>query len=78
MSQLKLREFRKKANLNQTEVANFLNISQSMYSRLERGESLANSEQILKLCGLFSCTPNDLFGVIGAMEAAFGPLFEED
>ena len=78
MKKLKLKEFRKRANMTQTDVAEAMNISQSYYSRLEKGKTWPNAKQIIKMCNLFSCTPNDLFGVAGAMEVAFGPLFEED
>lgn len=78
MKQLKLKEFRKKAKLTQADVAAAMNISQSYYSRFEKGLRLPDAKQIMQLCEILSCTPNDLFGIRGAMEAAFGPLFEED
>lgn len=77
MKKLKLKEFREKANMTQADVAAAMNISQSYYSRFELGKALPDAEQIIKLCEIFSCTPNDLFGVAGAMEVAFGPLLKE-
>ena len=77
MTQLRLKEFRKKARMTQSDVANILNITQAQYSRLEIGKSLPNSNQIIKLCKIFKCTPNDIFGVRGALEAAFGHFFND-
>lgn len=78
MKKLRLKEFRLKRKMSQAEVAKAMNISQSYYSRFEKGKALPDAKQIMKLCNIFEVTPNDLFGVIGAMEVAFGPLFEED
>lgn len=77
MKQLRLKEFRKKQKMSQLDVARHLEITQSMYSRFEIGKSFPNSQQIIKLCEIFDCTPNDLFGIEGAMSAAFDPLFQE-
>jgi len=77
MTRLRLREIRKKAKLTQSDVSNELNITQSQYSRWESGVNQPNASQIIKLSELFNCTPNDLFGIQGAMSAAFDPLFEE-
>ena len=65
MSVLLLKEFRTKSKLNQRDVADLLQTSQAHYHRLESGKSYPNSLQILKLCEIFSCTPNDLFGFYG-------------
>jgi|LSQX01.3.fsa_nt_gb DNA-binding XRE family transcriptional regulator len=43
MTQLRLKEFRKKARMTQSDVANILNITQAQYFRLEIGKSLPNS-----------------------------------
>lgn len=77
MESLKLKEYRLKSKLNQIQVAECLSVSQSMYSRFEKGKSLPNSKQIIDLCKLFNCTPNDLFGIQGAMTVALDPLFED-
>lgn len=76
MKQLKLKEYRKKAGLTQTDVANALNITQPGYSLWELGKRDPNVHQILELCKLFDCTPNDLFGIVGALQVAIGPYFE--
>ena len=65
MSKLLLKDYRVKNGLLQREVANTLNVSQSQYQRLEVGVSLPNSMQILQLCEIYKCTPNDLFGFYG-------------
>lgn len=77
MNVLRLKEFRKKANMRQIDVAEALSITQSGYSMLEKGTRVPDANQILKLSELFRCTPNDLFGIHGAMSAAFDPLFED-
>lgn len=62
MEQLKLKEYRMKNNMTQEDVSKVLNVSQSYYSRLEKGKNFPDSKQIIKLCQIFGCTPNDLFG----------------
>lgn len=57
---LKVRYFRELKGLSQRDVAKILEITQASYWRLEKGISLLNSNQIVKLCDLFGCTPNDL------------------
>lgn len=57
---LKLKEFRSKVKLNQAEVASKLGVSQSCYSLWEVGKREPNSKQIMQLCVLFECTPNEL------------------
>lgn len=55
-----LKHYRLLNKLSQTEVAKKLGISQATYSDHESGKSLLNSDQILILCVLYKCTPNDL------------------
>lgn len=57
---LKVKHFRELKGLSQRDVAKILDITQASYWRLEKGISLLNSNQIVKLCNLFECTPNDL------------------
>lgn len=61
MNVLKLKEFREKAKLSQITVAKKLGITQQAYSSLELGKSFPNAKQIIKLCEIFNCTPNNLF-----------------
>lgn len=55
-----LKDFRKKRGLTQAEVANVLSLSQAQYYRLESGKSLLNSKQIMQLCELYRCSPNEI------------------
>ena len=59
----KLKELRIKAGLNQSEVADFLNISRSMYSYIETGKSALTFENAIRLSKLFKCSLNDLAGI---------------
>lgn len=65
MNVLRLREMRKKTGLNQLQIAELLDVTQSYYSRWESGKRLPDAKQILSLCEIFRCTPNDLYGVKG-------------
>lgn len=71
---LKLKEFRRKVRLTQADVSNALNVSQSYYSRLEKGKSLPDANQILIMSKLFKCTPNDLYGIQGEYIVAMEQL----
>ena len=62
---LKLKEYREKAKLSQRDVAKKLGITQQGYFGWEKGLTTPNPEQIIKLCEIFKCTPNDLFGFKG-------------
>lgn len=73
----KLKEFRKKAQMTQQEVANYLGIVQPQYNKHENSKSYLNSKQILQLCELFNCTPNDLLGFKGVHTVVVGKLEEE-
>lgn len=77
MSSLLLKEFRTKSQLNQREVADLLSTSQAHYHRLESGKSYPNSKQIIKLCEIFHCTPNDLFGIYGDYKVAMDELDQD-
>lgn len=65
MNVLKLKEYRENLKLSQRDIADLLDIKQPSYHRWENGEVLPNAAQILKLCGIFKCSPNDLFGFRG-------------
>ncbi len=56
----KLRTLRKDKGLSQEEVADFVNISQSSYARIENGNSNSWSLHINSFCDLFSITPEEL------------------
>lgn len=74
MYKIKLKEFREKAALTQRELAKLMNLSQGQIWRIEVGESLPNSEQIIQLCKIFKCTPNDLFGIKDIYDKLFDDL----
>lgn len=65
MSELRLKEYRKKLNMSQKSVAEQMNVTQQAYSYWENGTSFPNPTQIRKLCEIFQCSPNDLFGFKG-------------
>ncbi|MCD0470274.1 helix-turn-helix domain-containing protein [Flavobacterium sp. JAS] len=56
----KLKILRRAKNLSQEEVADFLEISQSSYARMERGESTSWANHFNKICEVFEITPEDL------------------
>lgn len=62
---VKLKEFRLKLGLTQTDFAKLLKISRVNYHHFESGRSQPNAKQILKFCKILKCTPNDLFGIKG-------------
>lgn len=68
MEYLKLKDFRNKARLSQRELADLLQMTQANYWLWEKGKSFPNAKQIIKLCEIFKCTPNDLFGFRGVHE----------
>jgi len=77
MSKLLLKDFRVKSGLFQREVADRLRITQAQYHKLETGKSFPNSIQIEKLCSIFKCTPNDLFGIHGVYTVAIAELDQD-
>ena len=50
-----------KKNKTQVEIATIMNITQAQYSRWENEINFPNPIEIIKLCDIFDCTPNDLF-----------------
>lgn len=70
MNGLRLKEYRNSLKMSQRDMANALNMTQANYWRLETGVSIPNAKQILQLCKIFNCTPNDLFGIRGVYEVA--------
>lgn len=62
---INLKEYRLMNNLTQQDVADFLGIAQSQYNKHENGKSLLNARQIIILCELFKCSPNELLGFRG-------------
>lgn len=56
----KLKTLRKNKNMSQEEVADYLQISQSSYARMESGESHSWANHILKICNFFEIPPEEL------------------
>ncbi|PHS68092.1 MAG: transcriptional regulator [Flavobacterium sp.] len=56
----KIKELRKSKRLSQEEVADFLNVSQSTYARIEKGESNSWVNNIAPICELFDIKPDEL------------------
>lgn len=77
MTVLKLKEFRIKHKLSQIEVSEKMGVTQSCYSLWELGKRLPDAKQIIKLCNVFKCTPNDLFGFKGVHQVVGETLREE-
>jgi len=56
----KLKKLRKAKNMSQEVIADYLNISQSAYARMERGESTSWATLFNKICALFEIKPEIL------------------
>lgn len=55
-----LKNLRKNKGWSQEQVADYLNLSQSAYARIENGESHSWSSHIDKICEIFEITPEEL------------------
>ncbi|CAM3765178.1 helix-turn-helix domain-containing protein [Flavobacterium chungbukense] len=55
-----LKVLRKSKNMSQEEVADHLQISQSAYARMERGESTSWTIHFIKICEVFEVVPEEL------------------
>lgn len=60
---LKIQELRKKQGLNQSKLAEKIDVSRQAVSKWELGETVPDTENVLKLCELFSVTPNEFFDI---------------
>ena len=56
----KLKALRECVGLSQKEIADFLEISQPMYSHMETGYRKIKSDKLEKLCNLYFITPLEL------------------
>ncbi|MDY0988866.1 helix-turn-helix transcriptional regulator [Flavobacterium sp. CFBP9031] len=56
----KLKKLRQAKNMSQEEIADYLNISQSAYARMERGVSTSWATHFNKICNLFEIKPENL------------------
>ncbi|HJY13968.1 MAG TPA: helix-turn-helix transcriptional regulator [Flavobacterium sp.] len=59
----KLKILRKNKELSQEEAADYLQISQSAYARMESGESGSWANHILKICKIFDIAPEELLRI---------------
>ena len=55
-----LKILRKSKNMSQEQVADYLNISQSAYARMERGESTSWANHFKRICEIFEKAPEEL------------------
>ena len=58
----RLSELRKKNNLSQKKISEYLNLNQSNYSKIENGKRKLNVSVLDKLCLLYGCSPEYLLG----------------
>jgi transcriptional regulator with XRE-family HTH domain len=65
MVNLKLKEFREAKNYSQRELADRLGITQAYYWKWESGKSFPNAKQIVLICKVLDCSPNEIFGFKG-------------
>ncbi|MBF7091211.1 helix-turn-helix transcriptional regulator [Flavobacterium sp. ALJ2] len=56
----KLKQLRRSKDLSQEQAANLLEVSQSTYARIERGESSSWASHINKICTVFKISPEEL------------------
>lgn len=60
---LRLRDLREDADLNQTQVANFLGMSQTGYSKYETGENDIPTQVLIKLAGFYKTSTDYILGL---------------
>ena len=58
----KIRDLREDADLTQTQVAEFLGTSQTMYARYERGASEMPIRHLIALCHLYKVSADIILG----------------
>lgn len=59
---VRLKELRKDSRLTQSQLAKYLDVDQSLITKLENGTRALNSTLIDKICSLFGCTEDYLLG----------------
>lgn len=57
-----LKKLRKESKITQAQMAKYLKVDQSLIAKLENGTRTLNVELIEKICNLFGCTEDYLFG----------------
>ena len=63
--QHRLRDLREDADLNQTQVANYLGMSQTGYSKYETGENDIPTQVLIKLARFYGTSVDYLLGLSG-------------
>ena len=58
----RLKELRVSHNLTQSQIAKYLNVDQSLVARFENGTRELSVTHIEKICNLFDCSEEHLFG----------------
>lgn len=59
----RLRDLREDADLTQTQVANYLGMSQTGYSKYETGENDIPTQVLIKLAGFYRTSVDYLLGI---------------
>lgn len=59
----RLRDLREDADLNQTQVAKFLNMSQTGYSKYETGENDIPTRVLIQLAGFYKTSVDYILGI---------------
>ena len=59
----RIRDLREDADLTQTEVAEYLGTSQTMYARYERGANEIPVRHIIKLCKFYNVSSDYVLGL---------------
>ncbi len=59
----RLRDLREDADLNQTQVAKYLGMSQTGYSKYETGENDIPTQVLIKLAGFYKTTTDYILGI---------------
>lgn len=57
----KIKEFRKKKKMTQTDLANIMNVKQNTISQWENGERIPNVLQVLRMSEILETTAESLY-----------------
>ena len=60
---IRLKQLRKESKITQEQLANYLDVDQSMITKLENGTRNLSVTLIEKICNLFGCSDTYLMGV---------------
>lgn len=68
MKRFRLRDLREDSDLNQTQVAKYLGMSQTGYSKYETGENDIPTQVLIKLAELYKTSTDYLLGITDVRE----------